>query len=284
VLAGLVAPTALVASTAVAASPPQLRFDVQPTTSEKNTTIDNVPGNAAGSPVKVGVYSGDRLMTSFNGVVTLSIVSGTGTPGATLLGQTSTAAAGGVAEFPGINIDRSGENYQLRAQARSVNPGTSAMFDIVDDYQDCMGRPCTGSAAAGGTSGNIVANTVPTFLTVSILPPATINCANYQEITGTVAWKTDDRGNQVGTITADKSLVKTLRPPDQGAAHFQVCYSPDPGKSFVDRDGVTRTSGEAGLLPDCESDADTNCVFFRNKTGSGTAIVQFRVADGKGRI
>jgi hypothetical protein len=37
-------------------------------------------------------------------------------------------------------------------------------------------------------------------------------------------------------------------------------------------------------LPDCSATITTNCIFFRNKTGAGSAVVQFRVADGKGRI
>jgi hypothetical protein len=198
---------------------------------------------------------------------------------------TGVQASAGLATFAGISIDTSAENYQLFAQVGGLGVSTtSQQFDVVDDFVDCGGQPCNGSSSSNGTSGQIQANTDPTYLTVSVLAPSAIDCANYTEITGTVTWKTDDHGNQIGTITADGSLVKKLRPPDQGASHFQVCYSPDAGKSFVDRTGATITAGQSGLLPDCTSTVTTNCVFFRNKTGSGSAVVQFTVVDGKGRI
>jgi hypothetical protein len=265
-----------------------LRFTVQPTTAEHGATITGTAGHPAATSVAVGLYSGNDLVTSFDGTVKLSIATGTGSSlgvlSPTSVTSTGVQASGGIATFAGISIDRSAEGYQLFAQVADLGVSTTSQgFDIVDDFVDCGGQPCTGSSSGGGTSGEIQANNNPSYLTVSVLP-GSIDCANYTEITGTVSWKTDDQGNQIGTITAGSTLVKKLRPPDQGAAHFQVCYSPDPGKSFVDRTGATITAGQAGLLADCTSTITTNCVFFRNKTGAGSAVVQFTVADGKGRI
>ena len=115
------------------------------------------------------------------------------------------------------------------------------------------------------------------------LTPGSIDCTGYQAITGTVSWVTDANGDQLVTIVADGSLIKkSLRPPDQGAAHFQVCYQPDGNKTFVPRDGGAETNGPA-LLPDCSSIITTNCVFFRNKTQAGSAVIQFRAADARGK-
>ncbi len=268
---------------AVTISCAELAFASQPATAERNTAITSVPGDPSGTPaVQVSASTDGDPAAS----VTVTLTIGNNPSAGTLSPSPATATtdANGIATFTGITIDKSGEGYTLVAAATGFSSATSKAFDIVDDYVDCNGQPCSGSATGGGTSGQIDANTDPSFLTVSILAPGTIDCDRYFEVTGTVAWKTDDQGNQIGTITADASLVKKLRPPDQGAAHFQVCFSPDPGKSFVDRNGNTVGAGQAGLLPDCTSSSDTNCIFFRNKTGAGSAVVRFRVADGKARI
>jgi hypothetical protein len=259
-----------------------LAFTAQPATTVKLQAITSAPGNPSGDPVAVQATSDTGDVEGV--LVTLTL--GTSPSGGALSPTTvtSTTNASGIATFTGMSINKSDEGYTLVATATGFSSATSDAFDVVDTYVDCGGSPCSGGATGGGTTGDIQANTNPKYLTVSILSPGLIDCAGYTEITGTVSWKTDDQGNQIGTITADSSLVKKLRPPDQGAAHFQVCFSPDPGKSFVDRAGNTVTSGQAGLLKDCTSSSDTNCVFFRNKTGAGSAVVRFRVADGKGRI
>jgi hypothetical protein len=271
-----------------------LEFITQAATAEKNVHITGEAGKPDGADVQVGVFSGESLVTSFGGKITLAIgtnpASGTLSP--TSVTTTGVDAVNGIATFSkaalggNLSIDKSGEGYTLIASATGfVSSDPTDPFDIVDDYVDCSVESCLGNANGGGTSGQIDANAGdPSFLSLSILAPGIIDCTGYIEITGTVSWKTDATGDQIGTITAAKSLVKTLRPPDQGAAHFQVCFSPDPGKDpFVDRSGNLVFPGQAGLLPDCSTAITTNCVFFRKKTGSGSAVIKFRVADGKGR-
>jgi hypothetical protein len=275
-----------------------LAFDTQPATAVKNDHITSVPGDESGTDVQVSAYSGvpptGTLMTSFDGYVTLAI--GPGSPsGGTLSPATVTTtgvqAVNGTATFSQANLgaklslDVSNEGYTLQAAATGFSPVSSDPFDIVDVYVDCSLDPsCSASLDNNsGTSGEID-TTDASFLSASILAPGAIDCTGYLEITGTISWKTDDTGDQIGTIVADGSLIKkSLRPPDQGASHFQVCFKADTGKTFIPRGGGDLTSGPA-LLPDCSSTITTNCVFFRNKTQAGSAVVQFRVADGKGRI
>src|SRR5262249_21568443 len=58
------------------------------------------------------------------------ILSGTGTPGATLSGTTTQLAVGGVATFSGLSIDKAGASYTLSATASGVTGTTSATFNI----------------------------------------------------------------------------------------------------------------------------------------------------------
>jgi hypothetical protein len=283
-----------------------LAFIRQPATTEKNTHITSVAGDLNGAPIQVGAFAGDSLVTSFTGKVTLAIGANPGVPAGTLsptsVTTTGVSAVGGIATFTTANLGSSlsinilGHGYTLVASAMGFStaesdsdPGSQGAqgFDIVDDYVDCTTQTCTGAANNGtGTSTQVSAPTGdPTFLSVSILPSGSLgDCAGYQAITGTVSWITDASGDQIVTIVADGALIKkSLRPPDQGAAHFQVCYQTDPGKpAFTDRSGNS-TNGPA-LLPDCSGTITTNCVFFRNKTQAGSAVIQFKVADGRGKI
>jgi len=267
-----------------------LEFIKQPASAEKNVHITSVAGHPEGDDVEVGAFSGSTLVASFTGNITLVI--GTNPSGVAVLSpssvsSTGVAAVGGVATFEDLSIDKSDEGYTLVASATGFSSATSDAFDIVDDFVDCATQSCLGSASSGGSSGQIDANGGgASFLSVSVLSATGFDCSGYQEVTGVISWKTDSNGDQIGTITAEDSLVKKLKPPDRGAAHFQVCFRLDPGKTpFLSRDGVNYiTDTQPGLLPDCGGAITTNCVFARNKTGAGSAVVKFRVADGKGRI
>ncbi len=64
-------------------------------------------------PVVRVVDGGDNLMTCSTDAITAALVPGTGAPGAVLSGQTSVAAAGGVAAFTDLSVDRPGMRYVL---------------------------------------------------------------------------------------------------------------------------------------------------------------------------
>jgi hypothetical protein len=90
----------------------------------------------AGQPILVRVAAQDiagNTDTSFTGAVTLAIQPGTGTAGATLGGTLTVNAVGGVADFTGqgLNINRIGTGYQLRATSgSSLPPAASTAFNI----------------------------------------------------------------------------------------------------------------------------------------------------------
>jgi trimeric autotransporter adhesin len=79
-------------------------------------------------PVLTAVDAGGNTVTSYNSTITLSIVSGTGTSGASISGCSSTRTSG-VTTFRGCLINRRGTAYVLRASdgTRTVN---SSAFDV----------------------------------------------------------------------------------------------------------------------------------------------------------
>jgi hypothetical protein len=79
-------------------------------------------------PVVTALDAGGNTATSYAGSVTLSIVSGTGTAGATLSGCVGTLR-GGVTTFAGCKIDKIGTAYVLRATDRTFT-ADSAAFDV----------------------------------------------------------------------------------------------------------------------------------------------------------
>lgn len=81
--------------------------------------------------VQVAILDGfGNTMTGFTGAVTLTITSGTGSPNATLAGTTTVFAAGGVATFSDLSIDKAASGYSLTATASGLVGATSAAFSI----------------------------------------------------------------------------------------------------------------------------------------------------------
>ena len=104
----------------------QLVFSVHPS---------STPSQAIISPA-VEVEARDSLgqpATSFNGLVTIMITAGTGSPGAALFGIKTAMAVAGVARFANLAIDDEGVGYMLSARAPNVAGGTSAPFDVLPD-------------------------------------------------------------------------------------------------------------------------------------------------------
>ncbi len=105
-------------------TPTKLFFSVQPPASTTagvamTPSIQVVAQDAAGNPVP-----------TYAGTVTVAITSGTGTSGALLRGTTVVGAAGGVATFSTLNIDKTGTGYTLRATATGLTAATSTALAI----------------------------------------------------------------------------------------------------------------------------------------------------------
>jgi N-acetylneuraminic acid mutarotase len=84
--------------------------------------------------VQVAAHNGlGATEQTFLGDIALSIVPGTGTPGATLVGTTTVTAASGVATFANLAVDLPGAGYRLAAPGNPLAGllgDTSAAFDI----------------------------------------------------------------------------------------------------------------------------------------------------------
>jgi hypothetical protein len=101
----------------------QLGFTVDP--------VATTAGAAITPAVKVaGQDAFGNTVTSFTGMVTVSIAPGTGTAGATLSGTTTVSAVSGVATFSTLSIDKSGLDYRLAATSGVLTGATSAIFAI----------------------------------------------------------------------------------------------------------------------------------------------------------
>jgi hypothetical protein len=99
----------------------QVAFAVQPS----GTTA----GTAIAPPVQVNALDAQgNLATGFAGSVTAAI--GTNPGGGTLGGTTTVTAAGGVATFSTLSINKAGNGYTLGASATGLSAATSAGFTI----------------------------------------------------------------------------------------------------------------------------------------------------------
>jgi hypothetical protein len=264
-------------------------FTGEPADAKVNAKITTVPGDVTGAPVTVTARDAEGATdTAFNGNVTLSINSGP--EGASLGGTTTVQAIDGVATFSSFSADTVDVNttYTLLATTDDPNfsfdpavsdppflignaacpPGSACSFTASNTEED-FGKTGTITGAIngnGGTRGGVIVGTYG---------DQGIDCAGYTEHTqGTLTFTvTSDRLKQV-TIIVPKVLVKV--DPDNGIAHYQICYS---------------NGGTPALLPKCLLDAAGNptnvpCVLSKSKTKAGQVKVVFVVPEGdpKGRL
>lgn len=92
---------------------------------------DTPVGNAFHPALVVrAVDSFGTVDPTFAGAITLALMPGTGTAGASLRGTSALAAQAGSASFGRVSIDRLGAGYQLTASAAGFSTITSAAFNI----------------------------------------------------------------------------------------------------------------------------------------------------------
>src|SRR5437870_734482 len=100
----------------------QLAFTVQP--------ANTVAGAVISPAVQVtALDAAGNVATGFTGAVTVALGSDAG--GSTLSGTTAVAAAGGVATFFDLSVNKTGTGYTLTASASGVTSVTSTPFDII---------------------------------------------------------------------------------------------------------------------------------------------------------
>ncbi|HEY6110277.1 MAG TPA: hypothetical protein VIV56_15360, partial [Gemmatimonadales bacterium] len=162
----------------------QLQVSVQPS---------NASAGAAITPaVQVTAHDAlGNLATAYVGNVTMAITAGTGTAGATLSGAITSAAAGGVATFGTLSIDKAGTGYKLTASAGGLSDATSETFDI-----------------SVGAATKLVFTTQPTT-TVAGTPIATIAVTAQDAVGNPVPGFTGDVTVSIGTNPGTGTLSGT---------------------------------------------------------------------------
>jgi hypothetical protein len=266
-------------------------FLTQPNDAEVGANVTSAAADPAGSPVAVAVEDGfGDVVTTFEGDVTLSIVAGTGTAGASLTPAVPSATAvDGAATFDaangdGFSIGTVGVNYRVRAAAGpgiatadSSLSGDDPGFDIGDDAVLCSGSNCHGSATRAGVTVTVTAPTSQSGDTLFLaLDAEALTCAGYTSLAGTPVVTFSVTGNSHRVITIRVPAALATRP----ASQDRVCYSSE--LPFTDRDGNTNVT--TGLLPDCRNrtplsqpcqfqtevdhDTDDHIVSFRAPAGA----------------
>jgi hypothetical protein len=173
----LAASTGLTGATSVS-------FDVTAGPASKLQVSVQPGSTGAGAPITPAVQvraldALGNLATAFTGNVTMAITAGTGTAGASLSGAIMSAAAGGVATFGNLSIDKAGAGYTLTATASGLSDATTAPFDVtvgaaaklVFTMQPTTTVAGTPIATIAVTAQDAVGNPVPGFtgdVTVSI--------------------------------------------------------------------------------------------------------------------
>lgn len=92
----------------------------------------NVAANAAMIPaVRIAVQNENgQTVGSGSASVTISLVVGTGTPGASLIGGAIQQTTGGIVNFTNLRVDTPGTGYQLLASATGFASIASTPFDV----------------------------------------------------------------------------------------------------------------------------------------------------------
>ena len=106
-----------------ASTPTDLALTAQPSNANAGSPLSSQP------VVRVTDLEGN-LVTSSSPSVTVSITSGSGTSGATLLGTTTVSAVDGVATFSDLQINSAGTDYTLTVSSSGLTILVSSAFDI----------------------------------------------------------------------------------------------------------------------------------------------------------
>lgn len=263
-------------------------FSRGPASAETNATITSQEFTPTGAPVAVGLFDDDgKLITAASFATTVTIGLEVNPGGGQLSGDLSEPTTEGIAEFPGISIDRTGLGYRLSASASSsgVSSGTSGPFDIVDDGKVCGSSTCTGSATLGNTSTTLSTDDHEAgdrlFVVLNV---ESLNCPDFVEVSAVVTFNvTTEGGITTVQITVARKGLPTAR---RSLSSMMVCYAAP--KPFTIRSGgqSPQVGGEyVGLLPECLNVGGTApCVASRTKT-SKTYTITFvaPTGDPKGR-
>jgi hypothetical protein len=128
----------------------KLSFTTQPAASNTAGVV------FATQPVITVQDSIGNTVTASNVSVSLSITSGTGTPGAVLSGNTTVAAGNGVAAFSGLSIDKPGSGYTLTATSSGITGSASVSLTVVLGPSSKLNISGYASPSIAGVGSNFI--------------------------------------------------------------------------------------------------------------------------------
>lgn len=260
----------------------------QPADTSPDAVISSVASDPGGPPVQVGVYDGSHNLRTAGAPISISMSIGTNPGGGALSGTTPVVASGGIATFSDLSISQPGDGYTLVASAGGLGSATSSAFNVAGLVKHCDPNvDCSGTLSQGNTGATVNALADPSapVLTMS-LSPGGIDCADYEEQSGTLTFNVTSSRTKEITMSFDTGLSPYFVNPDA----FQVCFESE--TPFVDADGQTVT---LGLLPDCDDGYTSSsyadeppvppCVESRSADGSVVYVTFLAPAgDPKGRV
>jgi hypothetical protein len=202
---------------------------------------DAVATPFATQPSVAVLDDGGNVATCASGIVTASIVPGTGTPGATLGGTTSASLSAGSASFTNLSIATAGARYQIQlshpqaglARTRSFSAGGSSTVTISGPSAVCSGQTPIYDAGAGYDSylWTVDGNNAGTgrMITLAGLSAGPHTLAVQVNAAGCLA-----TGSKViGVSTTPASPVASNNSPILPGQTLQLFASTVPGASYV---------------------------------------------------
>ena len=251
----------------------QIRAAAFVPTSTRLVTVEALDGSPA--PQRLNWFTGTidlRLVQPTAGVLTPSPASG--------------ATVGGLASFPDLSIDRSG-NYNLRASttAAGFTGVDSNPFQVIDDVGDCSASNCKAQVAGRQSTSTLTGAAVTGFALLSLNLGTPPECAGYTpptsdyyefQLVGTA-------GDKTVLASFSKAAMKSF---GGGHSALEICFAAPqsftattgpPAAFDYDGDPGNGAEGFVGLLPDCAATPAGPCILDRASAGGGGAEVLFFV-------
>ncbi|MBI2763883.1 MAG: hypothetical protein HYX54_09085 [Chloroflexi bacterium] len=219
------------------------------------------PGGGAAGAVwgqqpQVAIKTGNNVVESATGTISLAITSGTGTPGAVLTcAATTVSLVNGIAVFAGCRIDAAGTGYRLSATWSQGGSDESASFDIGGGSGSKLGfvvQPARGTPGVALAVQPSVAIQDPGGTTVVAAPATAV----------TLALGTNPGG---ATLTCTGGLSKSTV---NGVAAFSGCRLDRVGVGFT----VTATATALASATSALFDVADRLAFTTQPSGAAGGI------------
>jgi hypothetical protein len=240
-----------------------VRFGTQPHSAVTGQVISGTDYDPSGPPVTVDVVDvNGNIVTGSTAAVTVALGSNPG--GATLSGTTTVNAAGGVATFSTLTLDKPADGYTLTASSLGLTGATSNTFSINDQALICTAQTINCAVDTGNSGGDakVVAHAVDTGLLLE-----SVNANGGGQLTCSGYTTNDPNTYTFDTTSSNWSKVVTITIHDpantttSGAAHQlgsqDLCLqAPYPFTTKSGRPATKSTLPDGsvvytGLLPNC---------------------------------